>query len=49
MADLTQKDLAKKTGLSQSTIAQIEKGLKAPSLTTLYKLEKVLGQLWISP
>lgn len=40
--ELSQMDLAKKAKVSQSTIAQIESGRKLPSLTTLFKIAKVL-------
>lgn len=40
--DLTQSELAKKSGVSQSTIAQIESGRKDPSVKTLGKLAKAL-------
>lgn len=36
--EMTQSDLAKKSRVSQSTIAQIESGRKDPSMTTLKKL-----------
>lgn len=36
--DMTQSALAKSSGLSQSTIAQIESGLKDPSVKTLEKI-----------
>ncbi len=39
---LTQKDLAENSGVSQSTIAQIETGRKDPSITTLRKLSDAL-------
>jgi transcriptional regulator with XRE-family HTH domain len=38
----TQRDLARKTGLSPSTIAKIELGQRQPSLETLRKLAKAL-------
>ena len=40
--DLTQAELAKKSKLSQSTIAQIESGRKDPSVETLQKLADAL-------
>lgn len=47
VAKLTQNELAKKAKVSQSTIAQVEKGLKAPSLDTLEKLSKPLKvEVW---
>lgn len=39
---LTQKELADKSKISQSTIAQIETGRKDPSITTLRKLADAL-------
>ena len=40
--NLTQVELGKAANVSQSTIAQIERGSKEPSLTTLTKLAKAL-------
>jgi transcriptional regulator with XRE-family HTH domain len=40
---LTQKELAKNAGVSQSTIAQIEKGKKDPSISSLKKISEALG------
>jgi DNA-binding XRE family transcriptional regulator len=41
---LTQEELAKKAGVTQSYIAQLESGLKKnPSLPTLKKLARALG------
>lgn len=41
---LTQETLAKKAGVTQSYIAQLESGLKkSPSLPTLKKLARALG------
>lgn len=42
-ADLTQKDLAKKTGIYQADISKIERGLGNPSLSTLKRLAEGLG------
>jgi transcriptional regulator with XRE-family HTH domain len=39
---MTQAELAKATGLSQSTIAQIEKGKKDPSISALKKIAVAL-------
>ena len=39
---LTQSELSKKAGVSQSTIAQIEAGKKDPSVQTLKKLAEAL-------
>ena len=38
----SQEDLAKATGLSQSTISQVEREEKDPSLTTLQKIAQGL-------
>ncbi len=40
--EMTQTDLAKKSRLSQSTIAQIESGKKDPSLATVKKIAEAL-------
>jgi transcriptional regulator with XRE-family HTH domain len=40
--DLTQGELAKKAGVAQSTIAQIESGRKDPSISTLKMIAKAL-------
>lgn len=40
--NLTQKDLAELAGISQPTIAHIEKGTKDPSVTTLSKIANAL-------
>jgi transcriptional regulator with XRE-family HTH domain len=48
-ANLTQAELAKKMGTSQSTIARLESGAAKPSLSTLRRLAKATGmQLKIS-
>jgi len=39
---LSQSELAKMSGVSQSTIAQIETGRKDPSISTLLKIAKAL-------
>jgi transcriptional regulator with XRE-family HTH domain len=39
---ITQAELAKESGVSQSTIAQIEKGKKDPSISTLKKIAAAL-------
>lgn len=39
---LSQTELAKLSGVSQATVAQIESGRKDPSVTTLKKLAKAL-------
>jgi transcriptional regulator with XRE-family HTH domain len=43
--DLNQATLAKRAKLSQSTIAQIERGVKLPSLGTLVQIAKALKVL----
>ena len=40
--DLTQKELAEKSGVRQSNISRIEKGQALPSLVTLDKIAKAL-------
>lgn len=42
-AKLTQAELASKMGTSQSTIARLESGKAAPSLSTLRRLAKATG------
>lgn len=42
-ADLTQKELADKCGVSRPLIIGFELGDRSPSLTTLYRLADVLG------
>ncbi len=42
-ADLSQRDLAKKTGLPQSTIGRIEAGLVDPRLGTVSRLLRACG------
>ena len=41
--DMSRKELAQKTGLSQSYIGEIENGTKNPSLDTIDKYSTVLG------
>jgi len=42
--DMTQEELAKKAGVTQGYIAQLERGLrKNPSLPALRKLARALG------
>lgn len=40
---LTQEALAEKSGFSQQYISGLEKGLRNPTVITLYELAKVLG------
>ena len=42
--DLTQRDLAAKAGVPQSTIAEIEAGQREPSLTLLSRITESVGQ-----
>lgn len=42
--NLTQIDLSKKTGISQSTIAKIENGKINPSLNNIFKIFACNGQ-----
>jgi DNA-binding response OmpR family regulator len=41
-ADLTMKALGERVGISQAQISQIESGLSAPSLSTLFRMTKAL-------
>jgi DNA-binding XRE family transcriptional regulator len=43
-AGLTQHELAARTGSTQPAIAHLEAGRRTPTLTTLEKLAKALGQ-----
>lgn len=40
---MTQTELSKKTGLTQSVISRVEKGVHSPSVSTLVKLLTPLG------
>lgn len=40
---LTQKELAKKAGIAETTVVQIEKGQTMPTQFVLYKLSRVFG------
>ena len=42
--NITQKQLAEKTGLSQSNISNIEKGSTHPTIETLIKIADALGK-----
>lgn len=42
-AGMTQSDLAKAVGISQSAVVQIERGYKMPSIATLERICEVLG------
>lgn len=42
--NLTQSELAERTGLRQSNISRIEKGQVLPSISTLYKIAQGLGK-----
>jgi transcriptional regulator with XRE-family HTH domain len=41
---MSQKDLAEKAGIHQSSLARIERGNSSPSITTLAKLAKAFGK-----
>jgi DNA-binding response OmpR family regulator len=41
-ADMTMKSLGERIGISQAQISQIESGLSAPSLTTLFRMTRAL-------
>lgn len=40
-AEMSQKDLAEKTGIKQNTVAQYENGIAKPSLEVLVKMANV--------
>lgn len=42
-AEITQKELAKKTGIDQANISKIERGIANPSLSTLKRLAYGMG------
>lgn len=42
-AELSQRDLSKKTGIKQPAIARIEKGIGSPRVSTLIKLLYPIG------
>jgi transcriptional regulator with XRE-family HTH domain len=42
-ADLTQKELSERTGITQADISKLESGNANPSLRTLRRLAKALG------
>jgi transcriptional regulator with XRE-family HTH domain len=42
-ADLTQEDLAERTGLTTQAISLLERGRNSPSLRTIFRLAEVLG------
>lgn len=42
-ASMTLRELAERTGLSQPYLSQLEKGVAAPSIVTLYALSEVFG------
>lgn len=41
--ELSQEQLAEKTGLHRTYISQLERGLRNPTITTLSKITKVLN------
>ena len=43
LKDLTQEQLAEKTGISVEFLSNVERGINAPSFETLEKLAKVLN------
>jgi len=45
-SNMTQKQLAEKSGIRQSNISRIENGTCVPSLTTLQALADGLGKKW---
>lgn len=45
---MTQKELARKSGLTQANISNIEKGVSKPTIDSLKKIADALGKrLWI--
>lgn len=40
---LSQTQLAQKAGLTQTTISEIEKGVRSPTVDTVYHISNVLG------
>jgi transcriptional regulator with XRE-family HTH domain len=42
-ADLTQEELAERSGLSQQYISDLERGKRNPTVVTLYELATALG------
>lgn len=43
MQNMTQKELAERSGIRQSNISRIEKGVSSPNISTLQKLAEGLG------
>ena len=41
---ITQKELARKAGLTQANVSKIEKGISRPTIETLIKLARALGR-----
>lgn len=41
--NMTQKELAERSGIRQSNISRIEKGVSSPNISTLQKLAEGLG------
>ena len=42
---ITQKELAKRTGIAQGDISKLERGNVNPSIRTLQRLAKVMGEV----
>ena len=42
-ADLTQEELAERSGFSQQYISDLERGLRNPTIVSLWELAQVLG------
>jgi transcriptional regulator with XRE-family HTH domain len=42
-ADLTQEELAERSGLSQQYLSDLERGKRNPTVVTLYELARALG------
>ena len=43
---ITQKELAKRTGIAQGDISKLERGNVNPSIRTLQRLAKVMGEVF---
>lgn len=41
---ITQEELAKRTGIRQSNISRIERGLSSPNVSTLHQIAQGLGK-----
>jgi ribosome-binding protein aMBF1 (putative translation factor) len=46
--EMKSKDLAAHLGVANSHISEIEHGKKTPSIELLYRMEKLLGPIWMN-